>query len=158
MLHEKTQKEIALEQNGWTVECLSPFEIRHNDSGSFASGLAAEIIASALTPVSAPLCLYQDSDTPAPPVAPWPLPDDLIQAHLNGTDIVTFTALVPLEKLVYGDIDELNAYCRQAFGDDIEIGNTEYRVNPSASMTDEWDSRFIGDVALQVTCTLHPGE
>lgn len=29
-----------LEANGWTVECESPFEIRHED-GSFASGYAA---------------------------------------------------------------------------------------------------------------------
>jgi len=33
-----------LEANGWNVECESPFEIRHNESGSFATGLAAKIV------------------------------------------------------------------------------------------------------------------
>ena len=32
-----------LKNNGWTVECESPFEIRHVD-GSFATGQAAEAI------------------------------------------------------------------------------------------------------------------
>ena len=32
-----------LEENDWTVECESPFEIRHKD-GSFATGQAAEIV------------------------------------------------------------------------------------------------------------------
>jgi len=33
-----------LEENDWEVECWSPFEIRYEDGGSFASGLAARII------------------------------------------------------------------------------------------------------------------
>jgi hypothetical protein len=33
-----------LEQNGWMVECESPFEIRHIESGSFASEIAADMI------------------------------------------------------------------------------------------------------------------
>lgn len=33
-----------LEEAGWTVECESPFEIRHED-GSFATGMAARIVA-----------------------------------------------------------------------------------------------------------------
>ena len=33
-----------LEDNDWVVECHSPFEIRHKDGGSFASGLAARIV------------------------------------------------------------------------------------------------------------------
>lgn len=37
----KQQK--LLERNGWTVECESPFEIRHKD-GSFAKGQAADIV------------------------------------------------------------------------------------------------------------------
>ena len=32
-----------LEENGWTVECESPFEVRHED-GSFATGYAAQIV------------------------------------------------------------------------------------------------------------------
>lgn len=37
-------KEIELlEKNGWTVECESPFEVRHED-GSFATGQAAEMV------------------------------------------------------------------------------------------------------------------
>lgn len=32
-----------LEANGWTVECESPFEIRHQD-GSFATGQAAKAV------------------------------------------------------------------------------------------------------------------
>jgi len=33
-----------LEDNGWEVECHSPFEIRYEDGGAFASGCAADII------------------------------------------------------------------------------------------------------------------
>lgn len=32
-----------LQSNGWTVECESPFEIRHED-GSFATGAAAFLV------------------------------------------------------------------------------------------------------------------
>lgn len=32
-----------LKENGWTLECESPLEIRH-DNGSFATMLAADII------------------------------------------------------------------------------------------------------------------
>ena len=33
-----------LRDNGWIVECQSPFEIRCEDGGAFASGLAAQIV------------------------------------------------------------------------------------------------------------------
>lgn len=33
-----------LEQNGWTIECESPLEIRSDDGESFARGQAAECI------------------------------------------------------------------------------------------------------------------
>lgn len=36
------EKEI-LEKEGWTIECQSPYELRHTD-GSFASGQAAYIV------------------------------------------------------------------------------------------------------------------
>ena len=38
---------ILLEKNGWVVECESPFQIRH-ENGSFASGLAVELILKSL--------------------------------------------------------------------------------------------------------------
>lgn len=41
--HEK-----LLEADGWEIECESPFEIRHIETGSFASGLAANVILGAL--------------------------------------------------------------------------------------------------------------
>jgi len=43
----KTQDEKILESNGWTIECNSPFEIRHED-GSFATGQAADIVLSSV--------------------------------------------------------------------------------------------------------------
>jgi len=39
--------EQLLEKHGWTLECESPFEIRHED-GSFATGQAADIVLLAL--------------------------------------------------------------------------------------------------------------
>ena len=42
----KTKYEI-LEEQGWTIECQSPFEIRHED-GSFASGAAAHFCVDAI--------------------------------------------------------------------------------------------------------------
>ena len=41
-------KKALLEFNGWVVECESPFEIRHEESGSFATGLAAIMVATQL--------------------------------------------------------------------------------------------------------------
>lgn len=38
------EEEIELlSEGGWTIECQSPLEIRHED-GSFASGFAAQIV------------------------------------------------------------------------------------------------------------------
>lgn len=36
--------EQILEQNGWIIECESPFEILHEETGSVATGIAADII------------------------------------------------------------------------------------------------------------------
>jgi flagellar basal body rod protein FlgG len=44
---EMNEEEQLLEENGWTVECESPLEIRHKD-GSFATGQAASIVLSYL--------------------------------------------------------------------------------------------------------------
>jgi hypothetical protein len=43
------EDEILLEENGWEIECTSPFEIRANN-GSFASGEAAWIVLWSLRP------------------------------------------------------------------------------------------------------------
>lgn len=37
------EEEKLLEKYGWTIECESPFEIRHED-GSFASNQAAYMV------------------------------------------------------------------------------------------------------------------
>lgn len=42
-----SEDEALLSANGWTVECYSPFEIRHDD-GSFGSGQAARYTLDAL--------------------------------------------------------------------------------------------------------------
>lgn len=39
-----SSNEKVLEENGWIIECESPFEIRHKESGSFASNQAAYMI------------------------------------------------------------------------------------------------------------------
>jgi hypothetical protein len=39
----------VLETNGWILECKSPFEIRHKDDGSMATGQAARIVYDSLT-------------------------------------------------------------------------------------------------------------
>jgi len=43
---EERQKEdfALLEANGWEIECHSPFEIRYEDAGAFASGMAADLV------------------------------------------------------------------------------------------------------------------
>ena len=40
-MNESTESKLA--EYGWTIECESPLEVRHED-GSFASGQAAEIV------------------------------------------------------------------------------------------------------------------
>ncbi len=39
-----TKDEELLEQNGWEIECYSPFEIRHIETGSFATNWAATAV------------------------------------------------------------------------------------------------------------------
>jgi len=36
--------EKQLEEHGWIIECESPLEIRHMETGSFATNIAADII------------------------------------------------------------------------------------------------------------------
>ena len=45
-MNKKDKKILA--ENGWTVECENPFEIRHED-GSFATGSAAKMVLECLT-------------------------------------------------------------------------------------------------------------
>ena len=33
-----------LDKEGWDLECWSPLEIRHRETGSFATGIAADFI------------------------------------------------------------------------------------------------------------------
>jgi len=54
MMPSEQDKEM-LEKMGWTVECESPFEIRHED-GSFASGQAARLVTECLREQEVPLC------------------------------------------------------------------------------------------------------
>ena len=44
MLNDRENDIELLEENGWVVECESPFEIRYEDGGAFATGLAAQIV------------------------------------------------------------------------------------------------------------------
>ena len=44
----KDNDSALLETAGWAVECLSPLELRHSESGSFASGLAASYVLAAV--------------------------------------------------------------------------------------------------------------
>lgn len=48
MSHPTTETISLLEANGWTVESESPFEIRHDETGSFATMLAAESVVEGL--------------------------------------------------------------------------------------------------------------
>ncbi len=41
---------LVLEKNGWMIECESPFEIRNEETGDFASGFAAKAILDNLKP------------------------------------------------------------------------------------------------------------
>jgi hypothetical protein len=104
-----------------------------------------------------PLVEYTDSSVKAPRPCAWPMNPEIVEPFVNTGKMVTFTALVPLESLVNGDIDELNAYCLQAFETSTceDIIGTEFRVIGAQDESDSWDERFQGDVALQVTCTLH---
>lgn len=39
-----TLEHMLLDEDGWIIECESPFEIRHQETGAFASGLAANYV------------------------------------------------------------------------------------------------------------------
>lgn len=40
--------EAVLERHGWEIVCQSPFEIRHKEDGSFATGSAAHTVLAVL--------------------------------------------------------------------------------------------------------------
>lgn len=42
------EEEQLLSKAGWELECRSPFEIRHTETGSFASGIAAKLVVDCL--------------------------------------------------------------------------------------------------------------
>lgn len=44
------EDKLLLEENGWTVECESPFEIRNDETSDSASGVAAQIVLDSLRP------------------------------------------------------------------------------------------------------------
>lgn len=153
MITTSEQIDALLTANGWVLECESPLEIRHTETGSFATGIAAQTVIDSLP---ASLQLYGGSWVPAPPATDWPLNEALFKPFLDNGAIVTFTATVPLGTLVNGDIDVLNAHCQTAFGPRVEIADTEFRVVSYSDDQDvHWDDRFSGNVSLQVTCTLH---
>lgn len=149
-----THIQQRLAQEGWTMECEHPLELRHIASGSFASGLAADIVIAALPEFDSPIQVYQDSSTEPPRISSWPMNQTLYEAYLDQDVLVTFLALVPLDFLVHGGVDELVEYCQQAFAEFAEMSDTEFRAVPAASSSDSWDERFDGDVAIQVTCRL----
>lgn len=156
MTNSYEKLDALLTRNGWTLECESPLEIRHDESGSFATGFAANLVIDNLRATAVPLQLYVDDQQEPPPVAAWPLDDDLVRPFVDSGQIVTFTAVIPLDELVSRDIDGLNEYCQQAFGDGLDINDTEFRVVPGETDgASGWNRRFTGDVTLQVTCTVH---
>lgn len=59
-----TSRDLVLAENGWTIECESPFELRHDD-GSFASGQAAEMVVEALESVDKRLTALRVVETTA---------------------------------------------------------------------------------------------
>lgn len=40
----KKEDERMLEADGWNIDCLSPFELSHSETESFAKNYAAEIV------------------------------------------------------------------------------------------------------------------
>lgn len=147
-----------LAQHGWTVECESPFEIRHTETGSFASALAADAVVESLQNYESPIKLYEDSSATPPRSGGWPMNAELYKKFVDQDVIVTFLALVPLDIMLNGGVDGLHDYCQQAFTG-AYMTDTEFRAVPSEDVSlESWDERFDGDVALQVTCRLASDE
>lgn len=57
--------ELTLAAHGWTLECESPFEIRHDASNSFASGMAAHLVLASLQEDPGPDAASEQSATSA---------------------------------------------------------------------------------------------
>lgn len=143
-----------LAQNGWTVECEGPLEIRHIETGSFASGLAADAVVTSLQSFTSPIQAYEDAFALPPRSSGWPMNCELYKQFIDEDVIVTFLALVPLYIMVNGGVDGLHDYCEQAFTE-ASMTDTEFRAVPSDDISlGSWDERFNGDVAVQVTCRL----
>lgn len=101
--------------------------------------------------------LYESASAPVPGSTAWPLDEELWAPHVDNDDLVTFLALVPLDTLVRGE-EALLEYCSEAFDHQVEIRNAEFRAIGKASDNDDFSSQFVGDIPLQVTCTLQSVE
>lgn len=101
--------------------------------------------------------LYESASEAPPVSAAWPLDEELWQAHVDTDDLVTFLALVPLDTLVRGE-DALLEYCAEAFNGQAELRSAEFRAIGSPSDNEDFSSQFVGDIPLQVTCSLHSTE
>ena len=143
-----------LTRNAWVLECESPLEISHAESGSFASGMAARLVIDALRSQGAPLEAYAGPSAPAPPPVAWPLDPALFEPFLDSGRTVTFTAVIPLATLLSG---EMHDYLLEAFEHpsmEVELRNVKSRVLEGSSEPDCADAAHEGDVTLQIIATL----
>lgn len=103
---------------------------------------------SAATPLA--ISLYEHASAPALPDVAWPIPSEQWERFVGTDELITFTAVIPLDLMVNGDIDALNRYVDEAFGGDAEVGDTEFRA-VGARENENFDERFTGDLVIQVT-------
>lgn len=101
--------------------------------------------------------LYESASAAPPVSASWPFDEELWQAHVDTDDLVTFRAMVPLDTLVRGE-DALLEYCAEAFNGQAELRSAEFRAIGGISDNEDFSSQFVGDIPLQVTCSLHSTE
>lgn len=92
-----------------------------------------------------------------PVASAWPLDEELWEPLVDSEEPVTFLAVVPLDTLVRGE-DAILTYCAEAFNNQVDLRNAEFRAIGTASENESFSDQFVGDIPLQVTCTLQSFE
>lgn len=97
--------------------------------------------------------VYEREAAPCPTLTYGSLAEALWNPHVDNDTLVTFMISVPLEDLVNGRV-YLIAACEEAFDGKLRIGNAEFRAIGDISGNEGFGGEFVGNIPLQVTCTL----
>ena len=98
---------------------------------------------------------FKGSDVEVPPLPHdlFPIPAELWLPFVDQVVPVTFTVIVPLSVVVEGKVS-LESYVAGVFANQVVPWDVAYRAVGEASSNEEFEGDFVGDIRLQIHCTL----